>query len=175
MILQRSSRHVFLLAITFTLVATFLLYYRQPVTKNLKHDEAQKQPPSASFLLEHLNALPTPNANPHAGILPFTPPMPPKPISSPEKESKAQPPPAAITSKPTITPATITPADQTEALHGIGNITKTFVVSSLKKDDTKWIDKYLPEWEYVKYVTDEPVGNLKVPKNKGNEAMVYLT
>ena len=63
----------------------------------------------------------------------------------------------------------------TTAENWIGNVTKTLVVSSQKKDNTTWIDQLLPDWEYVRYVTDEPTGKFTVPKNKGNEAMVYLT
>lgn len=63
---------------------------------------------------------------------------------------------------------------QTPEFHISHNITKLLVVSSQKKDDTSWIDKFLPDWEYVRYVTDQP-GEYTVPKNKGNEAMVYLT
>jgi hypothetical protein len=63
---------------------------------------------------------------------------------------------------------------QTPEFHISPNTTKLLVVSSRKKDDTSWIDKFLPDWEYVRYVTDQP-GEYTIPKNKGNEAMVYLT
>lgn len=55
------------------------------------------------------------------------------------------------------------------------NISKLLVIASQKQDDTSWIDEHLPDWRYVRYMTDEPHGKYKVPLNKGNEAMVYLT
>lgn len=55
------------------------------------------------------------------------------------------------------------------------NISKLLVVASQKKDDTSWIDELVLDWPYVRYITDEPQAKYKVPKNKGNEAMVYLT
>jgi hypothetical protein len=55
------------------------------------------------------------------------------------------------------------------------NISKLLVIASQKKDDTSWIDELVPDWPYVRYITDEPQAKYKVPKNKGNEAMVYLT
>ncbi|RYP72215.1 hypothetical protein DL771_004345 [Monosporascus sp. 5C6A] len=49
------------------------------------------------------------------------------------------------------------------------------VVASTKKEDTSWIQKYLPDWYTHIYVADDPDASLTVPKNKGREAMVYLT
>jgi hypothetical protein len=54
-------------------------------------------------------------------------------------------------------------------------IPKTFVVASVEKDDTSWLHEYLPEWEVSRYIVDKPSANLTVPKNKGQEAMVFLT
>ena len=51
------------------------------------------------------------------------------------------------------------------------------MVASLKKDDTSWLQEgieNLEGWERNIYVVDGE-GNLKVPKNKGREGMVYLT
>ncbi|RYP91391.1 hypothetical protein DL770_002531 [Monosporascus sp. CRB-9-2] len=49
------------------------------------------------------------------------------------------------------------------------------VVASMKKEDTSWIQKYLPDWYTHIYVADDPNASLTVPKNRGREAMVYLT
>jgi hypothetical protein len=65
-----------------------------------------------------------------------------------------------------------TSADRQDDVPGI---TKAFVVSSMKKGNTKWIDELFPDWTIYKYVTDDPDAKYTVPKNKGNEAMAYLT
>ncbi|KAH8787456.1 hypothetical protein F5882DRAFT_112436 [Hyaloscypha sp. PMI_1271] len=52
---------------------------------------------------------------------------------------------------------------------------KAFVVASMKKDDTNWIQEHLPGWNLIRYVVDDPKAQYTVPKNKGREAMVYLT
>lgn len=57
----------------------------------------------------------------------------------------------------------------------VPGVTKAFVVSSMKKDDTKWIPELFRTWKAYRYVTDDPSAEYTVPKNKGREAMVYLT
>ena len=52
---------------------------------------------------------------------------------------------------------------------------KAFVVASMKKDDTAWIQEYLPDWKLIRYMVDNPKAEYTVPQNKGREAMVYLT
>lgn len=49
------------------------------------------------------------------------------------------------------------------------------VVAKMKREDTTWIQKYLPDWEHSIYVVDNPKAKLTVAVNKGREAMVYLT
>ncbi len=49
------------------------------------------------------------------------------------------------------------------------------VVASLESDDVSWIQRYLPDWYTYRYVADNPRAPLTVPKNKGHEAMIYLT
>ncbi|KAK0750724.1 hypothetical protein B0T18DRAFT_435361 [Schizothecium vesticola] len=49
------------------------------------------------------------------------------------------------------------------------------VLASLKRESTSWVHQYLPDWGRSVYVVDDPKANLRVPKNKGREAMVYLT
>jgi hypothetical protein len=52
---------------------------------------------------------------------------------------------------------------------------KAFVVASMKADNTDWIQEHLPAWNLIRYVVDDPKARYTVPKNKGREAMVYLT
>ncbi|KAI1151096.1 hypothetical protein F4825DRAFT_451866 [Nemania diffusa] len=49
------------------------------------------------------------------------------------------------------------------------------VVASVKAENTSWIPALLPDWHTNIYVADDPSAPLTVPKNKGREAMVYLT
>jgi hypothetical protein len=49
----------------------------------------------------------------------------------------------------------------------------TVVVAALEKDDVSWID--IAYWDVWKYEADSPKAQHAVPKNKGHEAMVYLT
>ncbi|KAK7921374.1 hypothetical protein PG985_009396 [Apiospora marii] len=50
------------------------------------------------------------------------------------------------------------------------------VGASLKRDATSWFHRHLPpDWSKRIYVVDDPQTALTVPKNKGREAMVYLT
>lgn len=49
------------------------------------------------------------------------------------------------------------------------------VVGKLKREDTEWVAKYLPDWPSSEYVVDDPKAKLTVAVNKGREAMVYLT
>ncbi|KAK8086446.1 hypothetical protein PG994_001420 [Apiospora phragmitis] len=50
------------------------------------------------------------------------------------------------------------------------------VVASTKSDNTTWFHRHLPpQWQKSIYVVDDPKARLRVPQNKGREAMVYLT
>lgn len=50
------------------------------------------------------------------------------------------------------------------------------VVASRASDNTSWLEDNLPDYDIVKYVTDEVLEDAEsVPINKGHEAMVYLT
>ncbi|KAK4136430.1 hypothetical protein BT67DRAFT_178524 [Trichocladium antarcticum] len=49
------------------------------------------------------------------------------------------------------------------------------VIASLKHEDTSWVRHHLPSWSHSIYIVDDPRAALTVPKNKGREAMVYLT
>ncbi|KAI1390055.1 uncharacterized protein F4822DRAFT_428402 [Hypoxylon trugodes] len=49
------------------------------------------------------------------------------------------------------------------------------VVASTTKEDASWVYRHFPQWNPQVYVTDDTSAPLTVPKNKGHEAMVYLT
>ncbi|KAK4244161.1 hypothetical protein C7999DRAFT_17547 [Corynascus novoguineensis] len=49
------------------------------------------------------------------------------------------------------------------------------VVASLRSEDTAWVHRHLQNWSRTVYVVDDPSAKFTVPKNKGREAMVYLS
>ncbi|KAI0382388.1 hypothetical protein F5Y04DRAFT_279678 [Hypomontagnella monticulosa] len=49
------------------------------------------------------------------------------------------------------------------------------VVASTRSEETSWVYWYFQHWDPQVYVTDDPSAPLVVPRNKGHEAMVYLT
>ncbi|KAI1422751.1 hypothetical protein F5Y12DRAFT_600194 [Xylaria sp. FL1777] len=49
------------------------------------------------------------------------------------------------------------------------------VVASVKAENTTWFHTHLPTWHKNIYVADDAGAALTVPRNKGREAMVYLT
>ena len=49
------------------------------------------------------------------------------------------------------------------------------VVASMRKENTAWLEDYLVDWKKSIYVVDDENAALRVPKNKGREAMVFLT
>ena len=49
------------------------------------------------------------------------------------------------------------------------------VIASMRKENVTWLHDYLPNWKKNIYVVDDPSAELTVPKNKGREAMVFLT
>jgi hypothetical protein len=56
------------------------------------------------------------------------------------------------------------------------NHTKNLVIAKLRKEYTSWIEHEDLNGAIPRiYVTDDPAAPLHVPKNKGNEAMAYLT
>lgn len=55
------------------------------------------------------------------------------------------------------------------------NYTRGLTIARMKHEDTSWVDEEdLGVGQYI-YVVDDPEAPLQVPKNKGHEAMVYLT
>jgi hypothetical protein len=53
--------------------------------------------------------------------------------------------------------------------------TRTLVIPRLKSENVSWIKEELPGLDTAIYVMDDPDAPLHPPKNKGNEAMAYLT
>ena len=52
---------------------------------------------------------------------------------------------------------------------------RALVVARMRKEDVSWIKQELPQMETTVYVVDDPSAKHHVPKNKGHEAMAYLT
>jgi Protein of unknown function (DUF3431) len=55
------------------------------------------------------------------------------------------------------------------------NYTRTIVMGKRSADNTDWINEEVFGMEKAIYVVDNKTASLHVPKNKGNEAMVYLS
>ena len=53
--------------------------------------------------------------------------------------------------------------------------TQVMVVPCTKNENTSWIERELPGLETVIYVANDPDATLHPPRNKGHEAMIYLT
>ncbi|CAG8957474.1 hypothetical protein HYFRA_00011455 [Hymenoscyphus fraxineus] len=53
--------------------------------------------------------------------------------------------------------------------------TKALVVASMSSDDTSWIQDNIRGWQINRYIGDSEISHPRVPKNKGREAMVYLS
>jgi hypothetical protein len=71
---------------------------------------------------------------------------------------------------------TISSTDFKTGLPRVGhNYTRTIVVPKLRSEDTSWLDEELPDSRKAVYVVDDKTAPLHPPKNKGNEAMVYLS
>ncbi|KAH8430808.1 DUF3431 domain-containing protein [Aspergillus melleus] len=51
---------------------------------------------------------------------------------------------------------------------------RIIVVGKMKHEQTGWIANELPEWRRAIYTVDDPTAPLRVTKNKGKEANVYL-
>lgn len=51
----------------------------------------------------------------------------------------------------------------------------SLVVASQQSDNTTWVHSHLHGWQKHVYIVDDPQAGNTVPRNKGHEAMVYLT
>jgi hypothetical protein len=52
---------------------------------------------------------------------------------------------------------------------------KELVVASIGGDDISWLDDFFSDWKKNIYVVNNASAPLTVPKNKGREAMPFLT
>ncbi|EEQ90995.1 uncharacterized protein BDCG_06115 [Blastomyces dermatitidis ER-3] len=60
--------------------------------------------------------------------------------------------------------------------HGHGHDPQAaVVVAGLRSSNTKWLPKAFPQWDMHIYIADDEPTQLRIPRNKGREAMVYLT
>jgi hypothetical protein len=55
------------------------------------------------------------------------------------------------------------------------NYTRTLVMPKMQEEDVSWIHDELLDIDAAVYVADDPYAPLHPPKNKGHEAMVYLS
>lgn len=55
------------------------------------------------------------------------------------------------------------------------NCSRILVMGRLKEEDISWVEEELPTLQTAIYVVDDDPTALRIPKNKGHEAMVYLT
>ena len=53
--------------------------------------------------------------------------------------------------------------------------TRALVVPRMTEESVEWMDEDIPDIQKFIYVVDDPHAELKIPKNKGHEGMVYLT
>ncbi|KAE8383780.1 hypothetical protein BDV26DRAFT_277024 [Aspergillus bertholletiae] len=53
-------------------------------------------------------------------------------------------------------------------------IDRVIVVGKMQGEDTDWVINELPNWQSAIYAVDDPEAPLRVAKNKGKEANVYL-
>ena len=84
-------------------------------------------------------------------------------------------------SRPSASPQHILPS-ATEPVFAAGhakpasyNCSRILVMGKLKDDDISWINQELPNLDTAIYIVDDDSGPLRIPQNKGHEAMVYLT
>lgn len=52
---------------------------------------------------------------------------------------------------------------------------KELVVASMRGDNTSWLDQWFGDWKKNIYVVNDPTAPLTVQRNKGREAMPFLT
>ena len=52
---------------------------------------------------------------------------------------------------------------------------KELIVASLKGDNVTWLEEFFPDWKANVYIVNNDHAKLTVMKNKGREAMPFLT
>ncbi|MCJ1335645.1 hypothetical protein MMC09_000917 [Bachmanniomyces sp. S44760] len=94
--------------------------------------------------------------------------------SAPDLQSQSQSPAPPIDPPPAIDPFTLPrPAGSPKPYSS--PYTRTLVIPCKKSEDISWIGSELPSLPLAVYTVDDPNSPLRTPKNKGREAMVYLT
>lgn len=77
--------------------------------------------------------------------------------------------------RPAVTPPIAKAAHRTQRPHIPPRLEVELIVATTSRDNITWLDDKLKGWTKNVYVVDDPSAALTVPKNKGHEAMVYLT
>lgn len=91
----------------------------------------------------------------------------------PSKEDKTTPGPVKPTQEPPKSkPEPVKPTTEPKAPQ---QLSKTVVIARLQKEDVNWLQDELPNIQAAVYTVDDPTAPLHPPKNKGHEAMVYLS
>ena len=67
------------------------------------------------------------------------------------------------------------PGPPESALRKPKPLEKELIVASMKGDDVSWLAEYFTDWRSNIYIVNDHDAPLTVPKNKGREAMPFLT
>ncbi|KAI9744425.1 MAG: hypothetical protein M1818_001954 [Claussenomyces sp. TS43310] len=65
--------------------------------------------------------------------------------------------------------------DDPSAVSNANAVSKAIVVASVEEDNISWLDEHFSDWNINRFIVNNASAELTVPKNKGREAMVYLT
>ncbi|KAK5626672.1 hypothetical protein RRF57_002387 [Xylaria bambusicola] len=146
---MRSSRRLLVtIIVATTIFLLFGLHHRETLIRPLNRDEISQADPEQQPELqrpEHENA----SSNPTSAVI----------VQPSSKGTGA--------SESSIKGGEMAPSKSDHDLE--------LVVASVKAEDKTWFHRYLPTWHKNIYVADDPLAPLTVPRNKGREAMVYLT
>ncbi|MCJ1405333.1 hypothetical protein MMC11_008560 [Xylographa trunciseda] len=97
----------------------------------------------------------------------------PKDWYSRSRPASIQTPPSSTT--PTSGPNPSTTTSEVALTPSRSSASRTLVVARLDREDVSWIQQELPDLQTAIYVVDDPSAEYHVPRNKGHEAMAYLT
>ena len=75
----------------------------------------------------------------------------------------------------TSQPAIVKPSHPSPTPSSYAALDRVLVVARQLSENVDWIKSELPDVTAAVYVVDDPTAELRVPANKGHEAMVYLT
>lgn len=77
--------------------------------------------------------------------------------------------------RPAVTPPIARAGQRKLKPHIPPRLQVELIVATTSRDNTTWLNDKLKGWTKNVYVVDDPTATLTVPKNKGHEAMAYLT